>query len=163
MKKYWVALITLGALALSIRAPLTRYLKAQEREARIARQGAPWNGGKPTAPIELRSNVSGEIAAGEWVEIELELVPTGEGCVFLQSRARGLDGIEVSDDSVWDHPNCGLGESIRRSLRVLAPEGVSGSVVLDLRMEMDSGMVYEVTRAVALSAPGAEPVSSESE
>jgi hypothetical protein len=155
-----IAALLLLVAGLLVGGPASKYLKtrakAQERQARIAAQGVPWNGGKPTAPIELRSSVSGEIEAGEWVEVELELVPTGEGCVLLQSRARGLDGIEVSDDSVWDHPSCALGESIRRTLRVLAPEGVSGSIVLDLHMEMDSGMVYTVTRSVVLYAEGAE-------
>jgi len=152
---YYIAgVLALGLIAVGLWKPLHRMNREQARLDRIAQQGQLWNGGKPTAPIQLEPSVEGEIEPGEWVDVDLNLIPTAEGCVALSSRTRGMDGVEVSDDSVWDHPTCRQGERILRQIRVRAPEGVSGLVAVDLRMELDSGMVYEVTRSVAFRAEG---------
>lgn len=151
---YSAGVLALGLVAAGLWKPLHRMNRGQDRLDRIAQQGQPWNGGKPTAPVELESNIEGEIEPGEWVDVDLSLTPTTEGCVALSSRTRGMDGLEVSDDSVWNHPTCRQGERITRQIRVRAAEGVSGLVAVDLRMELDSGMVYEVTRSVAFRAEG---------
>jgi hypothetical protein len=114
--------------------------------------GKPWNGGKPSAPIDLLYSRDGDIPAGEWVEVDLEFVARTPGCVRIVSRLRALDGLEIQDESEWQHPNCAEGEGVVRAIRVRAPEGVSGTVAVDLRLELESGRVFEVTRAVGFSA-----------
>ena len=160
-RKIWVIAGVLGVTLAASSRPLLKLQSERARQARMALQGKPWNGGKPTAPIELESSIEGEIPRGEWVDLELALIPSASGCIGLSSRVRPLDGLEVSDDSVWSHPVCAQGERILRQLRVRAEAGVSGLLAVDLRMEMDSGEVFEVTRSVALRAEGASSLPSE--
>ena len=98
--------------------------------------------------------MEGEIPAGEWVDILLRIIPQSD-CMGLTSVARGLDGLEVSDDSSWSHPNCVAGEAVTRELRVRIPSGASGLLAVDLHMETPGGGVYDVTRSVGFRANGA--------
>lgn len=132
----------------------------REREARIASQGKPWNGGKPTAPVQVESSLEGEIAAEEWVDVDLSIIPQSD-CTVLTSQVRGVDGLEVSDDSTWSHTGCVAGGAFVRQLRVKVPAGVSGLLAIDLHMELPGGASYDVTRSVGFRAEGT-PVLLES-
>jgi len=152
LKRNWI----LGLVALALipaLGPVFKIGRAPVPSSAPA-QGKPWNGGKPTAPMQVVSNIEGEIAPEEWVEVELSLLPLAP-CQGLSSVLRGVDGIEVSDDSRYSHANCNAGEPIVRQVRVKAPQGVSGLVAIDLAFEGLDGTAYEVTRSIAFRAQGA--------
>lgn len=132
----------------------------REREERIALQGKPWNGGKPTAPVQVESSLEGEIPADEWVDVDLSIIPQSD-CTVLTSQVRGVDGLEVSDDSAWTHTGCVAGGAFQRQLRVKVPAEVSGLLAIDLHMEVVGGAVYDITRSVGFRAQGT-PVLLES-
>ena len=156
-----LAVVLLAAAGWSVSAQRFEAWKlGREREARIAAQGKPWNGGKPTAPVQVESSIEGEIAAEEWVDVDLSIIPQSD-CSVLTSQVRGVDGLEVSDDSTWSHTGCVAGGTFVRQLRVRVPAGVSGLLAIDLHMELPGGATYDVTRSVGFRASGT-PVLLES-
>ena len=157
----FMTVVVLVAAVTGTRSAAFRSWKlGRERDARIAAQGKPVNGGKPTAPIQVEASIEGEIPAEEWVDVTLRVIPQSD-CTGLTSVARGVDGLEVSDDATWSHPNCVSGEAVTREIRVRIPAEASGLLAVDLHMEMPGGAEYDVTRSVGYRAEGA-PVLLES-
>ena len=131
MKLFFTLLIA-AALALSLGADSTRLAA----ELRLQ----PHHGGKPRIPISVGTQ-SGQVLSADTQSTVVILIQPEAGCTELRARFRGIDGIEILQDSGQKSGNevslgeCRPGEALSHELVIRAGQGSSGSVVVDLQMD----------------------------
>ncbi len=119
-----------------------------------SRDGMPWNGGKPQPPIEIQSNLSGEIPADRDMDLVIDVVP-GVECAELTSTVRGLDGVQLFGELSRRFTDCRAHEPHSHAVTVRAAAGVSGLVAVDLLLSGPSGS-FQATKTVRIYADGAQ-------
>ena len=119
-------------------------------------EGKPFNGGKPHPPVEISSNVSGEVPADQDVNLTIDLIPTKD-CSAMKTHIRGLDGVIISGEADFIHPGCVPGQANQHSVTARAPAGVAGYAVIDYEF-MAEGQVFQASKAIPIEARGAQHV-----
>ena len=122
-----------------------------------AKDGEPWNGGKQTAPAEVRADLPARVIAGKALQATIVVTPTRD-CVTLETRVRGVDGVDVRASAWQRHKTCEAGRAVRVPVTLVASAGRAGLVTVDLRLDV-GGRTVESSRAFDLRAPGAAPAN----
>jgi hypothetical protein len=120
-------------------------------------EGEPWYGGKPTIPVRVESDISGELPVGEWIPVRLSVFSDVE-CQSISTRIRGLDGLEAVSSE--DSQPCRDGDPMIIETRVRIVDGASGMLAVDIKVETSEGPKF-VTRAIAYHAASRDMASVE--
>ena len=118
-----------------------------------AEDGRPWNGGKQTAPVDVRAELPSRVTAGKVQRATIVVTPTRD-CVALETRLRGVDGVDVRSSGWQRQKTCEAGRAVRLPVALVASAQEAGLVTLDLRLDV-GGRTVESTRAFEVRAPGA--------
>jgi hypothetical protein len=120
-------------------------------------EGEPWYGGKPTIPVRVESDVSGEVPVGEWIPARLSVFSDLE-CESMSIRIRGLDGLDAVSSE--ESRPCREGDPVTLETRVRILDGTSGILAVDVKVETSEGPKF-VTRAVSFHAASGDMASAE--
>ncbi len=118
-----------------------------------AKDGEPWNGGKQTVPAEVRAELPGRVLAGKTQHATIVVTPTRD-CVTLETRVRGVDGVDVRASAWQRQKTCEAGRAVRIPVTLVASAQQAGLVTVDLRLDV-GGRTVESSRAFEVRAPGA--------
>ena len=112
-----------------------------------------WNGGKMRAPLDVQSSLTGEVGSADPLPVTITVTPEA-ACRKVTTALRGLDGVEVSAPA-REHVPCIAGQPLIHVAQVRVPPGVSGRIVADVSIELESGQQMATSRSFELRSAGA--------
>ncbi|MFN0064132.1 MAG: hypothetical protein ACKVPX_16615 [Myxococcaceae bacterium] len=107
--------------------------------------------GKPHGPFQAVASFEGEMPSGASVPWSVTVTPSRD-CEMLETRLRGLDGVDVNAQVV-SHGACQGGASVTHAAEIRVGPATSGLVVLDVSMRVD-GREWNDSRTFAVRAKG---------
>ncbi|MBI3535708.1 MAG: hypothetical protein HY072_09530 [Deltaproteobacteria bacterium] len=116
--------------------------------ARDSREGKPFNGGKFSPPVDIKSNLNGMVQSNVDLDLNLEIV-IGDDYDEIITRVRGIDGVTLSGELEKRHPAKSQNPNPSHFVSAKLPDGVSGFVVIDVTYTTKEAS-YSVTKAISL-------------
>jgi hypothetical protein len=96
--------------------------------------GLPWNGGKPTAPVRVRSDLEAPIAIHQDVPFRI-FIKVDRPCRELVVRLRGLDGLQlVGNELPQSLGPCTTADEVSVEVVVRLSQQVSAYLAVDLTL-----------------------------
>jgi hypothetical protein len=149
-RRVWLPVLLLLGATTSARAQWRAPAKPKPKPA-----PADPSAGKRRVFVEITSSLEGEVAAEEEHALTISLTPT-RPCSQLTSRVRGEGGVAVQGTLEKKHPSCAAAQIQHHEVRVSAPKGTTGYVVVDVTLTSD-GRPQKATRSFPIRATGAKP------
>ncbi|MBI4925934.1 MAG: hypothetical protein HY843_08435 [Bdellovibrio sp.] len=115
---------------------------------RDSREGKPFNGGKFSPPVEIKSNLNGMVQSNVVLDLNLEII-IGDDYDEIITRVRGIDGVTISGELEKRHPAKNKNPNPSHFVSAKLSDGVSGFVVIDVTYTTKEAS-YSVTRAISL-------------
>ena len=100
-----------------------------------AEDGAPWNGGKQAAAVEVRAELPVRIAAGKVQRATIVVTPMRD-CATLETHVRGVDGVDVRKGAWQRGRTCEAGRPVRLAVELVASAQQAGLLTVDVRLDV---------------------------
>lgn len=117
--------------------------------AKPAPPGRMWNGGKPSAPVDVQAALDPSDAS----VLVVRVTPQAP-CTKLVTTVHGTDGVAVDAGSAHQEDSCTMGTTVEHRISLRAPSSGVGYAAITVRLDVH-GRPMSLTRAVAVGAPGA--------
>lgn len=107
---------------------------------------------KPQFPIEIQSNLSGEVRANTPLNLIFEITSQKE-CSSLHSNIRGLEGVTLSGGVEKNHIKLEKDKSVSHEVSLVIGAGMAGYAVIEVHCTFE-GATHTVSKTVALKTKG---------